>query len=391
MKQRKGILAAVFLLAAVSFAGQGIAAEAAETVYASASISQRGPKNQFVQKNGKWYYYDESGRLVKGWYTSKAGNRYYFGKTGAAKAGILTLGGKKYCFNAKGKMQKGWRTVNGKTYFFDDKDGHMHTGWTVTEAGNRYYFWKDGVIRPGWQTVEGKQYYFNAKGKMLKNRFLTVSGKKYYLDKDGQKHKGWLTLSGKTYCMHPKTGVLMTGWVTYEKKRYYLEPSTGVLQKNQWIDSSHYVGADGAWAESYGSVNLRWPLSSAWNTITSYFGNRESPGGIGSTNHGGIDISAPTGTPIYAPANGTVITIQKPSQSNGGGNYTIIDHGKGIYTEYMHQSRFAKGLKVGKKVSRGQIIGYVGTTGNVTGPHLHFGVMVNGVRRDPLDFVKRPG
>ena len=106
MKQRKGILAAVFLLAAVSFAGQWIAAEAAETVYASASISQRGPKNQFVQKNGKWYYYDESGRLVKGWYTSKAGNRDYFGKTGAAKAGILTLGGKNTVSMPRAKCRK---------------------------------------------------------------------------------------------------------------------------------------------------------------------------------------------------------------------------------------------------------------------------------------------
>lgn len=386
---KKGILAAGFLLAAVSL-GSFSCPRMAQEVHAASVQSQKTPKNQFVRKNGKWYYFDERGRLVRGWYTSKAGNRYYFGKTGAAKAGILTIDGKKYCFNEKGKMLKEWRTVNGKTYFFDEVDGHMHTGWTITPAGNRYYFWDDGVVRPGWQRVDGKLYYFNEKGKMLKNRFITVSGKKYYLDKNGQKKRGWLTLNGKTYCLHPKTGVLRTEWVTYKGNRYYLHPSTGVLAKNQWIDNSHYVGEDGAWIPGYSKLKFRWPLNAAWNTITSYFGNRESPGGIGSTNHGGIDIYAPIGTPIYAPADGTVITIQKPSQSNGGGKYTIVDHGNGVWTEYMHQSKFAPGLKVGKRVNKGEIIGYVGKTGNVTGPHLHFGVMVDGVRRDPLKYVERP-
>lgn len=284
-------------------------------------------KNEFVRKNGNWYYFDLKGRLVKGWFTSAAGNKYYFGKTGAAQAGILTIEKNKYCFNEKGKMLKCWQKVNGKTYFFDEKDGHMHTGWTVTEAGNLYYFWKDGVIRPGWQKVNGKIYYFNTKGKAL---------------------------------------------------------------KNQWIDKNHYVGPDGAWVKGYGQKKLAWPLSSTWNTITSTFGDRESPGGIGSTNHGGIDIYAPTGTPIYAPAEGRILTMQKPSQSNGGGYYTILDHGDGIYTEYMHQSKFAAKLKPGMRVSKGQIIGYVGTTGNVTGPHLHFGVMMNKIRRNPMDFLVRP-
>lgn len=360
-----------------------------QTVQA-ASVKTVNYKNQFVRKNGKWYYFDSKGRLVKGWFTSAAGNRYYFGKTGAAQAGILTIGNQKYCFNEKGKMLKCWQKVKGKTYFFDEKDGHMHTGWTVTEAGNRYYFWKDGVIRPGWQKVSGKLYYFNTKGKMIKNSFVSVSGKKYYLNENGQIKKGWLTLKNKTYCLHPRTGVLQTGWVTYQGKKYYLSPSNGTLVKNQWVDKKHYVGSDGAWIQGYGQKKLAWPLTSMWNTITSDYGERESPGGIGSTNHGGIDIYAPTGTPIYAPASGMILTMQKPAQSNGAGYYTILDHGNGIYTEYMHQSKFAAKLKPGMRVSKGQIIGYVGATGNVTGPHLHFGIMVNGVRVDPMDYVVRP-
>lgn len=388
MGQKKKLLAAL-LLFFVIFIPVCAGVTVPEKVNA-ASVKAVKYRNEFVRKNGKWYYFDTRGKLVKGWFTSAAGNKYYFGKTGAAHAGILTIGKNKYCFNEKGKMLKCWQKVNGKAYFFDEKDGHMHTGWTVTEAGNRYYFWKDGVIRPGWQKVSGKLYYFNTKGKMIKNSFLTVSGKKYYLDGNGQIKKGWLTLKNKTYCMHPRTGVLQTGWVTYQSKKYYLSPSDGTLLKNQWIDRNHYVGSDGAWIKGYGQKKLSWPLSSTWNTITSDYGDRESPGGIGSTNHGGIDIYAPTGTPIYAPASGIILAMQKPAQSNGGGYYTILDHGDGIYTEYMHQSKFAAKLKPGMRVSKGQIIGYVGATGNVTGPHLHFGVMVNGIRKDPMDFVVRP-
>ena len=65
-------------------------------------------------------------------------------------------------------------------------------------------------------------------------------------------------------------------------------------------------------------------------------------------------------------------------------------HGKGFVTEYMHQSKFHPKVKVGTKVTKGQIIGYVGSTGNSTGPHLHFGVIANGTNQNPLNYVKRP-
>ena len=80
-------------------------------------------KTGFIKKNGSWYYYDQKGKLAKGWYKTSSGHMYYFGKTGAAKAGILSISGKKYCFNEKGKMLTTWQTVNGKNYFFDEKKG----------------------------------------------------------------------------------------------------------------------------------------------------------------------------------------------------------------------------------------------------------------------------
>lgn len=83
------------------------------------------------------------------------------------------------------------------------------------------------------------------------------------------------------------------------------------------------------------------------------FGNRESPGGIGSTNHKGIDIPAPTGTPIYAAASGTIVAMLSPASSGGAGYYTKINHdGKGLITEYMHQSKFNPNLSVGDKVKK---------------------------------------
>ena len=113
-----------------------------------AAISKTSNKQTgFVKEGGSWYYYDKNGKKVTGWYQNTAGNKYYFGKTGAAKAGILTIKGKKYCFNEKGRMLTTWQTVNGKTYFFDEKEGYMYTNWITTAAGNKYYFWHDGVIR----------------------------------------------------------------------------------------------------------------------------------------------------------------------------------------------------------------------------------------------------
>ncbi|MDF2693938.1 MAG: Membrane protein related to metalloendopeptidase [Labilithrix sp.] len=97
--------------------------------------------------------------------------------------------------------------------------------------------------------------------------------------------------------------------------------------------------------------------------------------------HQGVDFGASTGTPVYASAAGTVVTA-----GNGGpcGNMVEIDHGSGIHTAYCHLKGFAQGLHSGDKVEARQLVGYVGQTGRVTGPHLHFAVKRNGVFIDPL-------
>ena len=104
--------------------------------------------------------------------------------------------------------------------------------------------------------------------------------------------------------------------------------------------------------------------------------------------HHGVDYAAPAGTPVYAVGNGRVIA--KAYQANGGGNYIKIKH-NGVYTTtYMHLSRFAKGIKVGSEVKQKDVIGYVGSTGLSTGPHLDFRVYENGKPINPLLIKSQP-
>lgn len=116
---------------------------------------------------------------------------------------------------------------------------------------------------------------------------------------------------------------------------------------------------------------------------TSGFGPRIDPvtGKRGSF-HAGIDIACPTGTPIHAAMAGVV---KKTMVSKSYGNLMILDHGNDLVTYYAHQSRFA--ASQGQRVKKGELIGYVGTTGKSTGPHLHFEVRKDGEAMDPAKFV----
>ena len=112
-----------------------------------------------------------------------------------------------------------------------------------------------------------------------------------------------------------------------------------------------------------------WPTKKNYR-ISSYFGWRTSPITGGREMHAGIDIAGTgMGSPVYATNNGTIMTM---TYVYSYGNYIIINHNNGYYSTYAHMKGFAKGLKVGSTVSRGQVIGYVGSTGYSTGPHLHF-------------------
>lgn len=116
--------------------------------------------------------------------------------------------------------------------------------------------------------------------------------------------------------------------------------------------------------------------------ISSEFGYRIHPISGEYKLHSGTDFAAPTGTPIYAADDGVVITA---SYSSSAGNWIIIDHGDGLMTVYMHNSKLF--VSVGDTVTKGENISLCGSTGNSTGSHLHFGVKLNGEYVDPMPYL----
>ncbi|MBX2804980.1 MAG: peptidoglycan DD-metalloendopeptidase family protein [Hyphomicrobiales bacterium] len=124
---------------------------------------------------------------------------------------------------------------------------------------------------------------------------------------------------------------------------------------------------------------MRKPIKSG--RFTSGFGYRRHPLLGVKKMHNGVDWAAPTGTPIMAAGNGTIVMA---GRHGGNGNFIRIRHGNGYRTSYSHLSKIEKGIKKGAKVRQGQLIGYVGTTGLSTGPHLHYQVEVNERPTNPL-------
>jgi hypothetical protein len=128
------------------------------------------------------------------------------------------------------------------------------------------------------------------------------------------------------------------------------------------------------------------PVPDWKQNITSGVGPRESPGGIGSTNHAGIDIGVPSGTPVQAAKAGKVVFA---GDGGGYGNLVVVDHGDGTFTKYAHLSKI--NVQEGQSLEAGDVLGAVGSTGNSTGPHLHFEVRrgsVDGQILDPVAFLE---
>jgi len=153
-------------------------------------------------------------------------------------------------------------------------------------------------------------------------------------------------------------------------------------QENQLLaESNSLTGVITASSGSgVGTGTMMWPVN---GPITSPYGYRIHPILGYRKLHTGIDFGVGYGTPIHAADSGTVIYA---TWMSGYGNVIIIDHGRGISTLYAHQSSLAVGN--GARVGRGQVVGYVGSTGFSTGPHLHFEVRVNGNPVDPLGYLR---
>lgn len=120
------------------------------------------------------------------------------------------------------------------------------------------------------------------------------------------------------------------------------------------------------------------------STITSFYGSARTYNGVLKSYHGGVDFRARTPLPILAVNEGVVVLVKDRYYAGG---TLIIDHGEGLYSCYFHMSQFD--VKVGDRIKRGQNIGLTGATGRITGPHLHFGLMVLGLQSDPLDLIEQ--
>jgi len=136
-----------------------------------------------------------------------------------------------------------------------------------------------------------------------------------------------------------------------------------------------YYDEDG---QSMRSFLMRTPIDGA--RISSSFGPRRHPVLGYNRMHKGTDFAAPTGTPIYAAGNGTVV---RASRYGSYGNYVRIRHANGYETAYAHLNGYGPGIRSGVRVEQGQIIGYVGATGRVTGAHLHYEVLYNDEQVNP--------
>lgn len=152
--------------------------------------------------------------------------------------------------------------------------------------------------------------------------------------------------------------------------------------------SSYSSSSSSSSSYSYSSSGMIWPTRGAYN-LSSRYGYR-SASISGWSFHGGVDIvksgGGSTGTPVVAAASGTVVTAI--SGYTGYGHTVVIDHGNGLRTRYAHMQAGSICVRVGQKVYQGQQIGRIGGTGNVTGPHLHFEVLKNGTKVNPLPYIR---
>ncbi|MGF1631648.1 MAG: peptidoglycan DD-metalloendopeptidase family protein [Kiloniellaceae bacterium] len=167
-----------------------------------------------------------------------------------------------------------------------------------------------------------------------------------------------------------RTGELLFAAMTLSGSRtelYYYERADG---------SADFYTPQGA---SVRRSLMRTPIDGA--RLSSGFGMRKHPILGYSKMHQGTDFAAPSGTPIYAAGNGVV---DFAGRHGGYGKYVRLRHGSTYQTAYAHMKSFAKGITKGARVKQGQIIGYVGTTGRSTGPHLHYEVLVSGKQVNPL-------
>ena len=179
--------------------------------------------SKWVEKDGKYYYYDYLGNLAKGWLHIKDKTWYMDPETGARRTG--------------------WLKWNNKYYYLQKETGLITTGWLQLK-NKTYYFKADGTAANGWKKISGKYYYFNKKGRMYTNKLIN---KKYYVDANGQRAYGFRQIGTATYYFSRQTGKMVKGWASIDKVQYYFD-SNGKMVTDCWVDG-RYLQSDGKMAK----------------------------------------------------------------------------------------------------------------------------------------------
>lgn len=210
-----------------------------------------GARNQWIQQNGEWNYYDSNGyKLSNGMYLID-GEWYYLDKDGKRNIGWQKYNGVQYYFANNGVMVTGWRNINGAWFYFSETGEYQTNTYVYGANGKTYYVissmltngWQDGryfkyvqgsswydgaMLRNCWEYIEGSWYYFNDKGFALKNGVYQINNATYKFDNNAK---------------------LLIGWFDYYGASYYIKPD-GNMARNEWIDG-RYVDGNGRWVMYY--------------------------------------------------------------------------------------------------------------------------------------------
>jgi len=269
-------------------------------------------------------------------------------------------------------------------FILEGPDGLFHMVWTVSwkERGIGYAFSKDlltwseqkylpvmehePMARNCWAP---EMVYDDEKAQYLIFWATTIPGR--FPQTDGQNSKGPGGSTRESYAQSlpvPVSAAALSSFDRYHKAVNTLEDQ--YRRMGEFFSKRILLAS---------AVPDRMPVK---GYVSGPMGQREDPfDGSTTEHHSGLDISAPYGSPIRAPAEGVV---NYAGQYEGYGKLVIIDHRFGIVTRYGHLSRMI--VRVGQRVSRSEVIGYVGTTGRTTGPHLHYEVLQHNVRQNPQQF-----